>query len=133
MTRLLLAHLALLATFSPTLAQRPSNMSICEFYTGSILGENTASNQLLLITIWINTFVLGNYTTPNVGIPVHGFATPDVYSGTEVALLPYFTGAYDSTNLGGSSGVSKLFLDDGGVVPVAKNLSSNGSTSSAQY
>lgn len=98
----------------------------------SILGENTASNQLLLITLWVNTFVLGNYTTPNVGIPVHGFATPDIYNGTEVALLPYFTGAYNSTNLGGSSGTTKLFLDDGGAVPVLKNMSSNGNTTSAQ-
>jgi hypothetical protein len=122
----------LLATLSPSIAQRPSNTSICDYYMPSILGENTASNQLLLITLWVNTFVLGNYTTPNVGIPVHGFATPDIYNGTEVALLPYFTGAYNSTNLGGSSGTTKLFLDDGGAVPVLKNMSSNGNTTSAQ-
>jgi hypothetical protein len=127
-----LRTLAFLSLLVPSLAQRPSNISICDFYTPSILGENTASNQLLLVTIWVNTFVLGNYTTPNVGIPVHGFAMPDVYNGTEVALLPYFTGAYNSTNLGGDSGTTKLFLDDGGATPVLKNMSSNGNTTSAQ-
>lgn len=132
MVRLTSTFVALLASLSATLAQRPSNISICDFYTPAILGESTASNQLLLITLWVNTFVLGNYTTPNVGIPVHGFAKPDVYNGTEVALLPYFTGAYNSTNLGGDSGTTKLFLDDGGATPVLMNMSSNGDTTSAQ-
>lgn len=132
MTRLIPIVLALLVTLSPSLAQRLANISICDFYTQSILGENTALNQLLLVTLWVNTFVLGNYTTPNVGIPVHGFASPDAYNGTEVALLPYFTGAYNSTNLGGDSGSTKLFLDDGGATPVLMNMSSNGNTTSAQ-
>jgi hypothetical protein len=131
MVRLTSAFTVVLAVLSPSFA-RPSNVSICDFYTPAILGENTASNQLLLITLWVNTFVLGNYTTPNVGIPVHGFATPDIYNGTEVALLPYFTGAYNSTNLGGDSGTTKLFLDDGGATPVSMNMSSNGNTTSAQ-
>ena len=123
---------AFLTLLTSSLALRPSNISICDFYTPSILGQNTASNQLLLVTIWVNTFVLGNYTTPNVGIPVHGFAKPDVYNGTTIELLPYFTGAYNSTNLGSNSGTTKLFLDDGGPVPVLKNMSSSGNTASAQ-
>ena len=126
-----LAFLSFL-TLTLTLAQRPSNISICDYYTPAILGQNTASNQLLLVTLWVNTFVLGNYTTPNDGVFVHGFAMPDVYNGTDIALLPYFTGAYNSTNLGGDSGTTKLFLDDGGAVPVLKNMSSNGNTTSAQ-
>jgi hypothetical protein len=124
--------LSFLFFLAPSLAQRPSNISICDYYTPSILGNNTASNQLLLVTIWVNTFVVGNYTTPNDGVFVHGFAMPDVYNGIEIALLPYFTGAYNSTNLGGNSGATKFFLDDGGAVPVLKNMSSNGNTTSAQ-
>lgn len=127
-----LRTLTFLSLLIPSLALRPSNISICDFYIPSILGQNTAPNQLLLVTIWVNTFVLGNYTTPNVGIPVHGFAKPDVYNGTTIELLPYFTGAYNSTNLGGNSGTTKLFLDDGGPVPVRKNMSSNGNITSVQ-
>lgn len=84
------------------------------------------------MTLLVNTFVIGNYTTPNTGVSVHGFAAPGMYNGTTVALLPYFTGAYNSTNEGGTVGASKLFLDDGRAVPLQKNMSSNGDTSTAQ-
>jgi hypothetical protein len=117
---------------STLFAQRPSNTTICDFWTPTILGSNTAANQALLITFIINTVVLGNYTTPNVGIPVAGFASPGIYNGTKVELLPYFTGALNSTNLGGSQGSSKLFLDDGGASPLTKNVSSNGDANSVQ-
>jgi len=123
---------SLLHCLSPIFAQRHQNTSICDYYTPSILGSNTASNQALLITLLVNTFVIGNYTTPNTGVLVPGFASPVVYNGTDLMLINYFTGALNSTNLGGDSGVSKLFLDDGGPGPVAKNMSSNGDVGSAQ-
>jgi hypothetical protein len=113
-------------------AQRPFNISICDYWTPAILGSNTASNQALLQTLLINTVVLGNYTTPNVGVAVPGIASPAVYNGTDINLLPFFTGAYNSTNEGGDHGTSKLFLDDKGAVPLAKNMSSAGNVNSAQ-
>ncbi|KAH7412881.1 hypothetical protein BKA64DRAFT_731128 [Cadophora sp. MPI-SDFR-AT-0126] len=115
-----------------TFAQRPANVSICNYYSQTILGENTAASQKLLMTLIINTVVLGNYTTPNVGIPVHGIASPGVQDGQDVNLLPYFTGALLSTNGGGDVGVSKLFLDDGGAGALSMNMSSLG-TNSAQF
>lgn len=84
------------------------------------------------MTLLVNTFVIGNYTTPNVGVTVHGIAAPAEYNGHSVALLPYFTGEMNSTNTGGNEGASELFLDDGGAAPLSKNMSSNGVTSSAQ-
>ena len=77
---------------------------------------------MLLIT---HTFILGNYTTPNVGINVHGVATPGSFEGHEVYMLPYFDGGYASTNKGGSHGVVKNFLDDGGAVPLEMNKPAN--------
>jgi len=108
-------------------AQRPSNTSICDFYSSTLLGSNAAKSQALLITLLVNTFVVGKYTTPNVGLPCTGFAAPAVFEGHDVALLPYFTGTYNSTNEGGESGVGGvLFLDDGCATPLQKNTSSNG-------
>lgn len=121
-----------LLSLSACIAQRPSSASICDYYTPRILGEDNAQSQLLLVTLLVNTFVIGNYTTPNTGVSVHGFAAPGIYNGTSIALLPYFTGAYNSTNEGGSTGVRKLFLDDGGAIPLQKNMSSNGDASTAQ-
>lgn len=81
---------------------------------------------MLIIT---HTFILGNYTKPNVGIPVHGVATPGVFDGQDVYVLPYFTGGYASTNDGGPHGVVKNFLDDGGAVPLTMNSPANGTHS----
>ncbi|KAL4967070.1 uncharacterized protein BDV14DRAFT_198168 [Aspergillus stella-maris] len=112
---------------------RPSATTICDFYTREIWGNNTARNQKLLMTVLVNTFVTGNYTTPNTGVTVAGIATPAVYNGTTVDLLPYFTGALNSTNLGGDHGASKPFLDNGAAAPLAANMPSNGDVNSAQY
>lgn len=76
-----------------------------------------------------HTFILGNYTKPNVGIPVHGIAAPSTFDAHQVNVLPYFTGGYASTNEGGTHGVVKNFLDDGGAVPLSMNEPANGTHS----
>jgi hypothetical protein len=125
--------LTLLTILPFTTAQRPSNTTICDYYASTLLGSNTAASQILLITLLVNTFVIGNYTTPNVGLPCAGIAAPALYNGTTVELLPYFTGVYNSTNEGGDSGVSGvLFLDDGGAAPLGKNMSSEGDVGTRQ-
>ncbi|MCJ1256839.1 hypothetical protein MMC24_004664 [Lignoscripta atroalba] len=109
--------LTVLAAVGTAMAQRPANMSICDFYTTALLEENTAANQYTLLTLVVNTAVIGNYTMPNVGIAVPGILAPGMYEGTEVNLLPYFNGGLASSNRGGSAGVAINFLDDGGAVP----------------
>lgn len=99
-------------------ADRPANVTICDYYTPLLLGEpNSAASQQKLMQRLTHTFILGNYTTPNVGIKVAGIAAPANFSGHEVNLLNYFTGAYYSTNgyNNASTGVAKNFLDDGGA------------------
>lgn len=118
----------LAAVAAPALAQ---NMSICDKYTTALLKENTGANQLTLLTLLVNTVVIGNYTQPNMNA-VPGILAKGMYNGTEVNLLPYFNGALASSNRGGSSGVSINFLDDGGAVPLMMNKPANG-TSSNQY
>ena len=118
----------LAAAAAPALAQ---NMSICDKYTTALLKENTGANQLTLLTLLVNTVVIGNYTKPNMNA-VPGILAKGDYMGTEVNLLPYFNGGLASSNRGGSMGVSINFLDDGGAVPLTMNKPANG-TSSNQY
>lgn len=120
------------AAAAPVLAQRPTNTSICDYYTPALLGNNSAANQYTVLTLIVNTAVIGNYSTVNVGVSVPGILAKGTYNGTEVNLLPYFTGGLASSNRGGSSGVSINFLDDGGAVPLTMNMPANG-TSSNQY
>lgn len=53
-------------------AQRPSNTSVCDYYTTALLMNKTAENQMTLLTLVVNTAVIGNYTQPNLGIMVPG-------------------------------------------------------------
>ena len=117
------------ASVGSAIAQRPSNTSICDYYTTALLKTNNATNQYTLLTLVVNTAVIGNYTTPNVGISVPGILAPGTYNGAAVDLLPYFNGGLASSNRGGSSGVSINFLDDGGATPLMMNMPSNGTSS----
>lgn len=136
---MLLKALVLAAVAGTVAAQHPENVSICDFYTTALLKNNTAENQLTLLTLLVNTAVIGNCTPPlpvpspssiplthpdttlNTGISVPGILTPGTYNNTAVHLLPHFTGALSSANRGGPSGVSLNFLDGGGATPLKQN------------
>lgn len=116
-------------------AQRPANTSVCDYYTTALLKTNNATNQETLVTLLVNTAVIGNYTVyaNKTGVKVPGILAHNVsgavYNGTGVNLLPYFDGSFASTNNGGSAGVAVNFLDDGGAAPLLKNKPSNTQTS----
>jgi hypothetical protein len=120
---------ALAAAVSSAIAQRPASTSICDYYTTALLKTNNATNQKTLLTLVVNTAVIGNYTLPNVGITVPGILANGTYNGTAVHLLKYFDGSLLSSNRGGKSGVSINFLDDGGAAPLKLNMPANGTTS----
>ncbi|KAF2798870.1 hypothetical protein K505DRAFT_333101 [Melanomma pulvis-pyrius CBS 109.77] len=107
------------------------NVSVCDKYTTALLKENNATNQYTLLTLLVNTVVIGNYTQPNMNA-VPGILAKGKYMDKEVNLLPYFDGTLLSSNRGGESGVSINFLDDGGAVPLMNNMPANG-TKSEQY
>jgi hypothetical protein len=104
------------------------NMSLCDKYTTALLMDNNATNQYTLLTLLVNTVVIGNYTKPNMNA-VPGILAKGQYMGKDVNLLPYFDGTLKSSNRGGSSGVSINFLDDGGAAPLLKNMPANGKES----
>jgi hypothetical protein len=120
-----LSSIALAGTVCAAAAQ---NMSVCDKYTTALLKENNATNQYTLLTLLVNTVVIGNYTQPNMNA-VPGILAKGTYEGEEVNLLPYFDGSLKSSNRGGSSGVAVNFLDDGGAAPLMMNKPANGTTS----
>ncbi|KAK0372410.1 hypothetical protein CLIM01_10247 [Colletotrichum limetticola] len=122
-----------LAIATGVIAQRPADTPICDYYTTALLKNNTGANQYTLLTLLVNTVVIGNYTMPNVGIKVDGILAPGMYNGAEVNLLPYFNGDLASSNRGGSSGVSVNFLDGGGAAPLMKNMPANDDTSKQYF
>ncbi|KAK2608829.1 hypothetical protein QQS21_002686 [Conoideocrella luteorostrata] len=110
-------------------AQRPKDEPICDYYTKALLKNNTAMNQATLLTLLVNTVVIGNYTMPNVGVKVPGILAPGEVGGKMVNLAPYFSGGLASTNTGGKTGSSVNFLDGGGAEPLKMNKPANDNTS----
>jgi len=108
------------------------NVSLCDKYTTALLKDNNATNQYTLLTLLVNTVVIGNYTKPNMNA-VPGILAKGIYMGQNVNLLPYFDGSLKSSNRGGSSGVSINFLDDGGAATLMKNMPANGMTSNQYF
>lgn len=47
-------------------AQAPAGTSICDYYTTALFTNNTAANQYTLLTLLVNTAVIGNYTQVRV-------------------------------------------------------------------
>ncbi|WPG97369.1 Hypothetical protein R9X50_00014400 [Acrodontium crateriforme] len=118
---------------------RPSSTSICDYYTTGLLKDNTAKNQYALLTLLVNTAVIGNYTEPSNGVLVPGILNPKgMYNGVPVNLLPYFNGCFVSTNTGEAYDLknnppkSVNFLDGGGAAPLMNNMPASDMTS-AQY
>ncbi|KAH6997459.1 hypothetical protein EDB80DRAFT_652601 [Ilyonectria destructans] len=127
-------NIALAATaVAAVSAQRPSDTPICDYYTTALLKNNTAENQLTLLTLLVNTVVIGNYTQPNVGVVVPGILAPGKINKTDVNLLPYFSGELASTNRGGKTGESVNFLDGGAAKPLMKNMAADDKTSNQYF
>lgn len=105
-----------------------ATQSICDKYTTAVFKKNTPQNQEKLLTIVVNTAVIGNYT-PGALNDVPGILAPGYFQGVYVQLLPYFDGELLSTNNGGSCGQSTNFLDGGGATPLTKNLPADNTSS----
>ena len=101
--------------------------SLCDKYTSALLVNNTAVNQQTLLTLLVNTVVIGNYTQPNTGVLVPGILA----ERDNVNLLKYFTGELNTTNVDGVASQVN-FLDGGGAAPLLLNKPAN-DTTSRQY
>lgn len=113
----MITDIILPALFPLALCQRPSNISICDFYTVKRFSENNSTNQYDFVSLLTNTAIIGTYTTPSE-FHVPGALAPGDFNGTHIDLMPYFNGSMSSTNRGGKSGVSVNVLGDGGFKSV---------------
>lgn len=121
----------MLAAATAVTAQRPMNMSVCDYYTMALFKDESAAHQYGLVSAVVNRAVIGNTTAnPNLTGIVAPYA---YYMGQYVNLLQYFDGAQNSTNRGGSMGVGGVnFLDGGGAMPLENGMPAN-NTMSNQY
>lgn len=126
---------ALLASLASVSFAQNASMSLCDKYTTALTGNNTGVNQYTVLTLLVNTAVIGNYSAlANKSIGVPGILNPNgTYMGQKVNLVPYFDGTLASTNNGSSVGVKKNFLDGGGAAPLMQNKPANDMTSNQYF
>ncbi|OCK77456.1 hypothetical protein K432DRAFT_418620 [Lepidopterella palustris CBS 459.81] len=86
--------LAILATIGSTFAQAPANQSICDKYTTTLLKYNNATSQYTLLTLLVNTVVVGNYTEPNTVIMVPGILATGTFNGEAISSQYFLTHLY---------------------------------------
>lgn len=117
-----------LALSSTAWAANTTAPTICDKYSAALLGASNATTQLTLLTLLVNTAVIGNYSNASHSA-VPGILNPNAtYEGKKVDLVQYFDGSLMSSNEGGKAG-SMNFLDDGGAVPLTMNQPANGTSS----
>lgn len=120
----MLLLLALFFGFS--LAQRPDNASLCDYYAGIHYGQSTNATQAKLIQSIValafgGSSSLYNLTSNNLT----GILNPGVFQGQQINLGAWFNGTKDSTNLNDApAGIN--WLDGGGLLPLDDYL--NGKT-----
>ncbi|KAJ3329046.1 hypothetical protein HDU93_001160 [Gonapodya sp. JEL0774] len=89
--------------------------SIDQDYTTAVFTNNTSANQLTLLTLLVNTVIIGNYSPaadPTVLVP-------GILSSSG-GLAKYFTGAEKTTNRNNVP-TAVNFLDGGGAAPLLNN------------
>jgi uncharacterized membrane protein YgcG len=126
---------AVAAIMASTATAQSSNESICDKYTTALLKNNTAENQLTVLTLVVNTALIGNYSnaTGPAKNEVTGILNKGTVNGTSVNLLPYFDGSLASSNRNGAA-TAVNFLDGGGAAPLLMNMAAfSNATSSNQY
>lgn len=111
-----------------------NGVSICDKYAASILGANTFANQQLLMTLFVNTGMVGNYSEYNVGIPVNGVIWPGEFQGRPVNQMGYFNSALASSNLAvdRGHGIAINWFDGGGPAALRQNLAAFNTSSNQQ-
>ena len=108
--------------FGVSLAQRPSNASICDYYAQQYFGTNNSNTQLQLVQGIVSLAFGGAFNLSNISSNVIGILNPSAFDGTPVDLRPWFNGSIESTNLNNQP-VGIDWLDDGGTDPLYTFLS----------
>jgi len=105
------------AVLAQTAVSRPSNATICDWYTIQRYGANTTETQGKMMQSVVALAFAGKGDIPNINPEITGILNPGVFENTAVHLLPWFNGSIDSTNLNNQP-VGIDWLDGGGTAPL---------------
>ena len=113
--------IALALSFGLSLAQRPNNSSLCDYYAGSLYVESNETTQARLIKNVVSLAFAGPTNIRDVGPELTGILNPGSFDGQYIDLQGWFNGSKDSTNLNNAP-VGVDWLDGGGKKPLTDFL-----------
>lgn len=114
--------LACLAAFvAPSLGQRPSTASLCDYYATALYGTNNSNTQWNLIRHIVALAFEGGSELTNKSSELTGILRPGKFGGVDIDLRQYFNGSRASTNVNNAP-IGINWLDQGGTVPLSDFL-----------
>ena len=113
-----------------SVAQRPSDISTCDYYAEQHYGTNNNQTQLQLMQDIVALAFGGKSNSSNVTSDITGILNPGVFQDHTVDLQQWFNGSIASTNLNGLPAKTN-WLDGGGLQPLRDYL--NGVTSNYRF
>ena len=117
----MLVVLAFAFLFGLSLAQRPDNSSLCDYYAENLYGDNSNVSQGKLIRGIVSLAFGGPSGLKNDSEDLTGILNPGTFQNLPVDLQPWFNGSKDSTNLNNAP-VGINWLDGGGIKPLSDFL-----------
>jgi hypothetical protein len=108
--------------FGVTFAQRPSDVTICDFYAEQRYGSSDEGAQFQLIQGIVSYAFGGSMGLTNLSADITGILHPGVFEDIPVDLQPWFNGSKQSTNLNNQP-IGINWLDSGGMDPLYAYLS----------
>jgi len=114
--------LALPLLFGMSVAQRPSNASIYDYYAQQRHGTNNSDTQFELVQSIVSLAFGGKFNLSNVSSEITGILNLGKFISHPVYLRPWFDGTLDSTNLNDQP-IGINWLDAGGLDPLYNYLS----------
>lgn len=117
MLSLFAISLQVAAVLAQTTSTRPSNATICDWYTIQRYGANTTETQSKMMQSVVALAFAGRGDIQNINPEITGILNPGIFENTPVLLLPWFNGSIDSTNLNNQP-VGIDWLDGGGKDPL---------------
>ncbi|KAH8802513.1 hypothetical protein F5884DRAFT_473714 [Xylogone sp. PMI_703] len=118
---LLTVVVSLVAAGRGSLAQRPSNSSICDYYATTLYGTNTSTTQFRLMQNIVALAFGGGTHLPGASNDSTGILNPGTFEGLRVNLRSWFDGSKATTNLNNQP-VGINWLDGGAQAPLMSFL-----------
>ena len=107
--------------FGTAAAQRPSNISLCDYYAEELYDASNNDTQFQLVQDIVALAFGGPPNSSSAYSNITGILNPGIFQNQKVNLRPWFNGSITSSNLNNAPAAIN-WLDGGGLEPLHRYL-----------